>query len=87
MNISKLASKLILTIFFVTIFFSTTQSKSLDKYNDGKSYSTNHSKSNFEEPIFFFNPAVAPSALNRCPKNLLDYYGNNNCLIGLICFF
>ena len=37
MNISKLALKLILTIFFVTIFFSTTQSKSLDKYNDGKS--------------------------------------------------
>tara|TARA_Y100000590_G_scaffold401058_1_gene485663 strand:+ start:1036 stop:2262 length:1227 start_codon:yes stop_codon:yes gene_type:complete len=53
------------------------------KYNDGKSYSTNHLKSNFEEPIFFFNPAVAPSALNRCPKNLLDYYENNNCLIGL----
>ena len=37
MNISKLALKLILTIFFVTIFFSTTQAKSLDKYNDGKS--------------------------------------------------
>jgi len=53
------------------------------KYDDGKSYSTDHFKSNFQEPIFFFNPAVAPSALNKCPKNLSDYYQNNNCLIGL----
>ena len=53
------------------------------KYNDGKSYSTDHFKSNFQEPIFFFNPAVAPSALSNCPKNLSDYYQSNNCLIGL----
>ena len=53
------------------------------KYNDGKSYSTDHFKSNFQEPFFFFNPSVAPSALSKCPKNLSDYYKNNNCLMGL----
>ena len=37
MNIFKISFKLILEIVFVTIFFSTTQAKSLDKYNDGKS--------------------------------------------------
>ena len=53
------------------------------RYNYGKSYSTDHFKSNFQEPFFFFNPSVAPSALSKCPKNLSDYYKNNNCLMGL----
>ena len=33
--------------------------------------------------IYFFNPAIAPSSLSKCPKNLSDYYKNNNCLMGL----
>ena len=53
------------------------------RYSDGKSYSTDHLKSNFQEPIFFFTPSVATSALSKCPKNLSDYYQNNNCLMGL----
>ena len=53
------------------------------RYDYGKSYSTDHVKSNFEPPLFFFNPSVAPSSLSTCPKNLSDYYKNNNCLIGL----
>ena len=38
---------------------------------------------NFEEPIFTFSPAVAPSSLNVCPDNLAKYYENYNCLMGL----
>jgi len=53
------------------------------RYNYGNSYSTDHLKLNFQEPIYFFNPAVAPSDLSKCPKNLSDYYKNNNCLMGL----
>tara|TARA_B100001250_G_scaffold355018_1_gene329259 strand:+ start:1292 stop:2566 length:1275 start_codon:yes stop_codon:yes gene_type:complete len=53
------------------------------KYNYGKSYSTDHTQSNFQAPIYFFNPAIAPSSLSKCPKNLSDYYKNNNCLMGL----
>ena len=53
------------------------------KYNYGTSYSTDHTQSNFQAPIYFFNPAIAPSALSKCPKNLSDYYKNNNCLMGL----
>ena len=53
------------------------------RYNYGKSYSTDHTQLNFQEPIYFFNPAIAPSALSKCPKNLSDYYKNNNCLMGL----
>ena len=53
------------------------------KYNDGKSYSHEHSKLNLIEPLYFFNPAIAPSSLNKCPKNLIKYYKNNTCLMGL----
>ena len=53
------------------------------RYNNGKSYSTEHFKSNFTKPLFFFLPSVAPSSLNICPKNLSNYYNNNNCLMGL----
>ena len=53
------------------------------KYGKGKSYSRGDENHNFEEPIFVFNPAVAPTALNRCPDNLSKYYQNNNCLMGL----
>ena len=51
------------------------------KYNYGKSYSTDHSKSNFQTPLYFFNPAIAPSALKKCPINLSDYYKNSILLI------
>jgi len=53
------------------------------RYNDGKSYPTNNSSNNFQEPLFVFLPAVAPSSLNVCPKNLQDHYKNHNCLMGL----
>ena len=53
------------------------------QYGDGKSYSQDHASFNFEEPMYSFIPAVAPSALNKCPKNISDYYKNNNCLMGL----
>lgn len=53
------------------------------KYNKGKSFSRSHSKYNFKEPMYVFLPAVAPSSLNVCPKNLSEYYQNNICLMGL----
>jgi len=53
------------------------------RYNDGKSYYRSHIEHNFEEPIFVFSPAVAPSSLNICPNNLAKYYENYNCLMGL----
>jgi len=49
---------------------------------DGKSYSTNHEKNNFEEPLFALLPSVGISALNNCPKKIHDYY-KKNCLIAL----
>jgi len=33
--------------------------------------------------LFTFLPAVAPSSLSNCPKNLSIYYKNNTCLMGL----
>ena len=53
------------------------------RYNDGKSFYRSHIEHNFEEPIFAFSPAVAPSSLNVCPDNLAKYYENYNCLMGL----
>jgi len=53
------------------------------RYNDGKSYFRSHIEHNFEEPIFTFSPAVAPSSLNICPNNLSKYYQNYSCLMGL----
>ena len=53
------------------------------KYNNGKGYFRSHTDHNFEEPMFVFNPAIAPSALSKCPKNLSEYYQNYSCLIGL----
>tara|TARA_B100000029_G_scaffold257498_1_gene254251 strand:- start:193 stop:1449 length:1257 start_codon:yes stop_codon:yes gene_type:complete len=53
------------------------------RYNDGKSYLKSHIDNNFEEPIFTFSPAVAPSSLSVCPDNLKRYYKNYNCLMGL----
>ena len=53
------------------------------RYNDGKSFFRSHMEHNFEEPIFTFSPAVAPSSLNVCPDNLAKYYENYNCLMGL----
>ncbi len=53
------------------------------RYDGGKSFSRGHKDSKFKEPIFTFLPAVAPSSLNLCPKNLSKYYENYNCLLGL----
>jgi len=53
------------------------------KYNNGSSYALSHSELGYEEPMFVFIPAVAPTAINKCPKNLSDYYKKKNCLIAL----
>ena len=53
------------------------------RYSDGKSYLKNYSNFSYQEPIFAFLPAVAPSALNVCPENLSNYYKPYNCLMGL----
>ena len=52
-------------------------------YGDGKSYLRSHNNENFQEPFFTFLPAVAPSSLNVCPKNLSEYYEGYHCLMGL----
>ncbi len=53
------------------------------RYNNGRSFSRSHKKLNFIEPIYSFLPAVAPSSLNKCPKNLSLHYENFTCLMGL----
>ena len=53
------------------------------RYNDGKSFARSHKRLNFKEPIFTFLPAVAPSSLTTCPKNLKEYYEDKICLMGL----
>ena len=40
-------------------------------------------KDNFEKPLFSFLPAIAPSMLSNCPKNLQIYYKDFKCLMGL----
>ena len=47
----------------------------------GKSYKKESLQ--FKEPIFSFSPAIAPSALNICPRNLKEYYKDYTCFIGL----
>jgi len=49
---------------------------------DGKSYKINHSKNNFQEPLFAFVPSIGISSLNNCPKILNDYY-KSPCLLAL----
>ncbi len=50
--------------------------------NQGISYSIDHKKEGFEEPIFALVPSVGISALNLCPTKLLEYY-EKNCLMAL----
>jgi len=52
------------------------------EYGTHKSYES-HASDNFKKPLFVFIPAVAPSALNVCPKNLSQYYKSYDCLMGL----
>ena len=52
------------------------------QYGTHESYAS-HASNNFQEPLFVFTPAVAPSALNICPKNLSHYYRDYDCLMGL----
>ncbi len=51
------------------------------RYNNGKGFKKNIKK--FNNPIFTFLPSVAPSSINKCPKNLQNYYTNNYCLLML----
>ena len=53
------------------------------KYNNGKSFDFYHSNKKIAEPLYTFLPSVAPSALARCPKNLINYYNKKNCLMSL----
>jgi len=34
-------------------------------------------------PLYTFLPAVAPSDLSECPKNLKEYYSDFDCLLAL----
>ncbi len=47
----------------------------------GKSYKKK--SKTFVDPIFSFLPAIAPSSLNECPKDLKMYYKMFTCLMGL----
>ncbi len=51
------------------------------EYNNGESYKKNDEK--YEKPLFTFLPSIAPSSLERCPKNLKKYYTDEICLIFL----
>ena len=53
------------------------------RYSNKKSYPIDYSDPSYQEPLFAFLPAIAPSALNVCPKNLSNYYKPYNCLMGL----
>lgn len=47
----------------------------------GKSYKKKSDE--LVSPIYSFMPAIAPSSLNVCPKNLKSYYKDFTCLLGL----
>jgi hypothetical protein len=53
------------------------------RYYNGKSFNFSNDNNEFIEPIYAFIPSVAPSALGKCPKNLINYYNKENCLMSL----
>jgi hypothetical protein len=53
------------------------------RYSNGKSFDFYHVNKKSAEPLYTFLPSVAPSALARCPKNLINYYNKKNCLMSL----
>lgn len=53
------------------------------RYYNGKSFNFYHNNKKIVEPIYTFLPSVAPSALAKCPKNLINYYNKKNCLMSL----
>jgi hypothetical protein len=53
------------------------------RYYNGKSFNFLNDNNKFIEPIYAFIPSVAPSALGKCPKNLINYYNKENCLMSL----
>ena len=52
-------------------------------YSKDKKYPHKTSSKKYASPIFTFLPAIAPSDLSECPKNLAKYYSNNICLMSL----
>jgi len=52
-------------------------------YSKDKKYLHKTSNKKYASPIFTFLPAIAPSDLSECPKNLTEYYSNNICLMAL----
>ena len=50
--------------------------------NEGKSYSYNHNKSGFADPLFALVPSVGISSVNVCPSILNKFY-KKPCLIAL----
>jgi glucose/arabinose dehydrogenase len=51
------------------------------RYMDGKPFKYSEKIENYQEPIYSFLPAIGPSSLSKCPKNLEDYYSENICLM------
>ena len=51
------------------------------RYMDGKPFKYSKKIDNYQEPIYSFLPAIGPSSLSNCPKNLDDYYSENICLM------
>jgi hypothetical protein len=53
------------------------------RYGNDKSFNFHHNRKEIIEPVYAFLPSVAPTALAKCPKNLINYYNKNNCLMSL----
>jgi hypothetical protein len=53
------------------------------RYGNGKSFNFYHNNKKIIDPLYTFLPSVAPSALARCPKNLINHYNKENCLMSL----
>lgn len=49
------------------------------RYGDGKSFKKKDQL--IESPIFSFIPSIAPSSINKCPKNLENYYIEDHCFL------
>tara|TARA_B100001250_G_C19783934_1_gene783195 strand:+ start:244 stop:1494 length:1251 start_codon:yes stop_codon:yes gene_type:complete len=51
-------------------------------HDNGKSYRNNHEENGFKEPLYALTPSVGISAVNNCPKKLIQFY-KKNCLLAL----
>lgn len=51
------------------------------EYSNGESFAKHEKK--YQKPLFAFLPSIAPSSINKCPKNLKRYYKDDICLMFL----